>query len=278
MVPTSQTSPISHGIEAASDMLTHPRPVCSIAMRAYTRSGLIDIEDSMGQTISISTADGDFSAYVARPAAEPAPVVIVLHEVFGVNDDMRATCAELADHGFIAICPDLFWRQERGVDLSAWSEEEWQKGLALYMAYDRDAGVGDVAATVAAARTIDGASGKVGVMGFCLGGLMTYLVAARHDIDAAVAYHGGDTERYLDEAGAITAPLLMHLADEDEFISKEAQAAIKAALANVPTATVYGYAGCSHAFARHNGAHYDAEAAALANGRTWAFLAEQLGA
>jgi carboxymethylenebutenolidase len=231
----------------------------------------------MSQVINIPTEGGEFAAYVARPAKASAPVVVILHEVFGVNEDMRQTCLELADRGFIAIAPELFWRQERGVDLNTWSEEEWKKGLALYTAYDRDTGVRDVLATMRAAQSLEGASGKVGVMGFCLGGLMTYLTAARHTVDAAVAYHGGDTENYLGEARGIMAPLLMHLAEEDEFISQDAQARIKAALADVPSAKIYSYPDCNHAFARHTGAHYDAKAAALANRRTSAFLAEYLG-
>jgi carboxymethylenebutenolidase len=230
----------------------------------------------MDQTITLQTEGGEFSAFVARPTNTPAPVVVVLHEIFGVNEDIRQTCRELAGQGFNALAPDLFWRQERGVDLNTWSDAEWKKGLALYTAYDRDIGVRDVVATVRAAEQLEGASGKVGVMGFCLGGLMTYLTAARHNLDAAVAYHGGDTENYLGEAKGITARLLMHLAEEDEFISKDAQARIKAALADVPSAQVHSYPGCNHAFARHTGTHYDAAAAALANGRSWAFFAEHL--
>jgi len=236
----------------------------------------------VNQTINILTEGGEFSAYVARPTKTPAPAVVVLHEVFGVNEDIRQTCRELAAEGFLAIAPDLFWRQERGVDLNAWSDAEWKKGLALYTAYDRDTGVRDVLATMRAAERLDGSSGKVGIMGFCLGGLMTYLTAARHHVMAAVAYHGGETENYLDEARGITEPLLMHLAEEDEFISKDAQARIKAALApppnaTVPNATIYSYPGQNHAFARHTGTHYNASAAALANGRTRAFLAAHLG-
>jgi carboxymethylenebutenolidase len=231
----------------------------------------------VSQTINILTEGGEFSAYVTRPAKTPAPAVVVLHEAFGVNEDIRQTCRELAAQGFIAIAPELFWRQERGVDLNAWSEAEWKKGLALYTAYDRDAGVRDVLATVRAAERLDGSNGRVGVMGFCLGGLMTYLTAARHNLAAAVAYHGGETDKYLDEARGITEPLLMHLAEEDEFISKDAQASIKAALAPLPNTTVYSYPGQNHAFARHTGTHYNAAAANLANGRTWAFLAAQLG-
>jgi hypothetical protein len=106
--------------------------------------------------------------------------------------------------------------------------------------------------------------------------LMSYLTAARETVDAAVAYHGGDTEKYLDEADKITAPMLMHLAEEDEFISKEAQAKIKATLSDKPNVVIYSYPGCNHAFARHTGAHYNAAAAAKANGRTWQFLTDHL--
>ena len=218
----------------------------------------------MKDRITIEGRDGAFGAYMARPKALPAPAVVVLQEIFGVNMDMRETCDELAAQGFIAVCPDLFWRQEPGLDLNHWSDAEWKKGLALYAAYDRDKGVGDIVDTAHAAGQLEGASGKVGVMGFCLGGLMTFLTAAREKIDAAVAYHGGDTEKYLDEADKITAPLLMHLAEEDEFISKEAQTKIKTALSNKPNVEIYTYPGCNHAFARHTGTHYNAAAAAKA--------------
>ena len=105
---------------------------------------------------------------------------------------------------------------------------------------------------------------------------MTFLAAVRYEVDAAVVYHGGDTEKYLDEVDGLNASLLMHLAEEDEFISKPAQGEIKAALAGKPNVTVYSYPGQHHAFARHDGAHYDASAAALANGRTHEFLNREL--
>ena len=230
----------------------------------------------MKDRITIKGRDGAFGAYMARPKTLPTPAVVVLQEIFGVNKDMRETCDELAAHGFIAVCPDLFWRQEPGLDLNHWSDAEWKKGLALYAAYDRDKGVYDIGDTALAAGQLDGGSGKIGVMGFCLGGLMTFLTAAREKIDAAVAYHGGDTEKYLDEADKITAPMLMHLAEEDEFISKEAQTKIKAALSNKPNVEIYSYPGCKHAFARHTGTHYNAAAATKANGRTWQFLHDHL--
>ena len=230
----------------------------------------------MKDRITIQGRAGAFGAYISRPKTLPAPAVVVLHEVFGVNADIRKTCDELADQGFIAVAPDLFWRQEPGVDLSVTSEPDWQHGLRLYQAYDRDAGARDVKDTANVVAKLSECSGKVAVMGFCLGGLMTFITAARYGADAAVAYHGGDTEKYLGEVNGLNAPLLMHLAEEDEFISKSAQAEIKTALAGKPKATVYSYPGQRHAFARHNGTHYNAAAAALANGRTSEFLHQQL--
>ncbi|MGB8524478.1 MAG: dienelactone hydrolase family protein [Candidatus Acidiferrales bacterium] len=230
----------------------------------------------MNDRITIEGRDGTFGAYISRPKALPAPAVAVLHEVFGVNADIRKTCDELAEHGFIAVAPDLFWRQEPGVDLSVTSEPDWQHGLRLYQAYDRDAGAKDVKDTANAVAKLPECTGRVAVLGYCLGGLMTFLTAARYGADAAVVYHGGDTEKYLGEVGSLNAPLLMHLAEEDEFISKAAQAEIKSALAGKPNATVYSYPGQHHAFSRHNGAHYNAEAAATANGRTWQFLSDRL--
>lgn len=230
----------------------------------------------MTSEIEIPGHGGAFRAHVAWPQTLPAPAVVVLHEVFGVNADIRQTCADLAARGYIAVAPHLFWRQEQGVDLSVTDPKDWEHGLALYMAYDRERGVEDVRDTVQAARALDGSTGKAAVMGYCLGGLMTWLTAARHDVDAAVAYHGGDTEKYLDEAAGVTAPLIMHLAGEDEFISKPAMADITRVVGALPNATVWSYAGQNHAFSRHGGTHYDAASAALANGRTWDFLARTL--
>jgi carboxymethylenebutenolidase len=222
--------------------------------------------------ITIKERDGAFNAYIARPTSLPAPAIVVLHEVFGVNADIRKTCGELAGEGFIAVAPDLFWRQEPGVELGVKSEPDWQHGLRLYQAYDRDVGVGDVRNTLDAVARLPDCTGKIAVQGYCFGALMTFLTAVRCRVDAAVAYHGADTEKYLGEVDNLHAPLLMHLGEEDEFISKAAQTQIKAALAGKPNATVYSYPGQHHAFARHNGAHYDAAAAALANGRTAEFL------
>lgn len=226
----------------------------------------------MGEYRDVEIGSASVSVYIDLPDSLPAPVVVVLHEVFGVNSDIRASCRELAHRGFIAIAPDLFWRQEPGLDLSHWTPSEWEKGLALYTAYDRDQGCSDIARVIQFARSMNESTGKVAVMGYCLGGLMTYLVSARHGADASVAYYPGSAEQYLSEAGAVTNSMLIHLAEEDEFISKAAQADIHKAFSTNLNVKIFSYAGCSHAFARHTGTHYDESAAALANGRTWTFL------
>jgi carboxymethylenebutenolidase len=232
----------------------------------------------MKDCIGIEGRDGSFNAYIVRPKTLPAPAVVVLQELFGVNADIRKHCDELAEQGFLAVAPDLFWRQEPGVDLSVTSEADWAHGLRLYGAYDRDAGATDVKDTVNAVRNLRECNGKVALLGYCLGALMVFLTAVRNSgVDAAVAYHGGDTEKYLGEVDGLRTPILMHLAEEDEFISRAAQTEIKAALAGKPNAMVYSYAGQRHAFTRHNGAHYDEASTTLANRRTIEFLRQHLG-
>ncbi|SFC02111.1 dienelactone hydrolase family protein [Massilia yuzhufengensis] len=231
----------------------------------------------MTEQLTVATPDGGFACHVARPTTPgPHPVVIVLQEIFGVNDGIRSIAADWAAKGYIAVCPDLFWRIEPGVYLSEAKEGDWTKAFALYQAYDRDKGVEDIALTINAARGLQDANGKVGVTGYCLGGLMTYLSAARTDADAFAAYYGGGTDGYLEEAENIGAPLLYHLAEEDEFISKDAQAKIRAALEGKDKVELYSYPGCNHAFARPGGNHYDDAAAKLAAGRTEAFFARTL--
>lgn len=230
----------------------------------------------MNERITITTTEGSFGAYVARPVQTPAAAIVVLQEIFGINADMRSHCDQLAAQGYIAVCPDLFWRLEPGVELTDRSEAEWARAMALYKAFDVDAGVRDIGATMEAARALDGASGKLGLMGFCAGGLLTFLAAARIGADAAVAYYGGGTNKYLEEFAKLATPLTMHLAQEDEYIPKPAQEAIIAAASALPQVQIFTYPGQNHAFARVHGKHYNAAAAELASERTGRFFATHL--
>jgi carboxymethylenebutenolidase len=229
------------------------------------------------QSLSIKTPDGDFSAYVARPAAESAPAIVVIQEIFGVNAVMRGIADDLAAQGYLAICPDLFWRIEPGIDITDQSEAEWAKAFELYTAFKVDKGIEDIAATIKTIRANPGCNGKVGAVGYCLGGLLSYLTAARTDIDAAVSYYGVGIDGKLDEATKIKAPILLHVAEKDQFVPAPAQAAMAKVLINGPRLSLYTYPGCDHAFARPGGEHFDAAAAKLANDRTSDFFAKTLG-
>jgi carboxymethylenebutenolidase len=231
----------------------------------------------MGERISIRTADGEFSAYVARPKAAKAPAVVVIQEIFGVNQVMRDITDGLAGQGYLAICPDLFWRIEPGIDITDKSEAEWKRAFELFNAFDVDAGVKDIQATITAIRADAGCTGKVGAVGFCLGGLLAFLTATRTDIDAAVSYYGVGIETRTPEAEKLAEPLLLHIAEEDQFVPKEAQAAILRDLKNHPQIEIHTYPGRDHAFAREGGEHYDAHDARLAGGRTLQFFQRTLG-
>jgi carboxymethylenebutenolidase len=229
-----------------------------------------------GETMTINTPDGDFTAYVARPAQSPAPAIVVIQEIFGVNAVMREIADTLAAAGYLAVCPDLFWRIEPGVDITDQSEAEWKKAFELYNAFDVDQGVRDIRTVIEKVRKDPGCNGKVGAVGYCLGGLLAFLTATRTDADACVSYYGVGIEARTGEADKLARPLLMHIAEEDQFVPKEAQALILKALGQHPQIRIHTYAGRDHAFARVGGEHYDAADAKTANDRTLAFFKTNL--
>ncbi|MDP3174157.1 MAG: dienelactone hydrolase family protein [Phenylobacterium sp.] len=231
----------------------------------------------MGETITITTEDGAFSAYLARPASTPAPAIIVLQEIFGVNAGLRQICDNLAGEGFLAVCPDLFWRLEPGIELTDQTPEDWKKAFALMNAFDVDQGMVDVAAVVDQVRDLDECSGKVGAVGFCLGGLLAFLTATRTDVDASVAYYGVGIENRTVEIEKLAQPLMMHIAEDDQFVPKEAQAIILQAMKNDQNIEIHTYPGRNHAFAREGGEHYNEADAKLAAGRTLSFFKTHLG-
>jgi carboxymethylenebutenolidase len=247
------------------------------ALVARDDKATADKETAMVERTTITTDDGSFSAYVARPHRCPAPAVVVIQEIFGVNQVMRDITDGLAAQGYLAICPDLFWRIEPGIDITDHSEAEWKRAFELFNAFDVEAGVGDIAATLDHIRKDAGCNGKVGAVGYCLGGQLAFLTATRTDADASVSYYGVGLENRVAEAEKLTHPLLVHIAEEDEFVPKPAQAVILAALKDHPQVEVHTYPGCNHAFAREGGAHYNPEAAKLANGRTLTFFQKNLG-
>jgi carboxymethylenebutenolidase len=227
-----------------------------------------------GEYRTIRTADGEFRAYVAGPDKANAPAVVVLQEIFGVNKVMRDITDGLAGQGFLAICPDLFWRIHPNLDITDQSKEEWDQALSLMNRFDVDAGVRDIQATIDAIRP--DSNGKVGTVGFCLGGLLAFLSATRTDTDAAISYYGVGLENRVGEKGNIKKPLMLHIADEDAFSSKAAQEVVVTALKDNPLVTIHIYPGRNHAFARPGGEHYDEADARLAAQRSLDFFRKTL--
>lgn len=230
----------------------------------------------MKKTINAKDGSGSFSAYVAMPAKTPAPAIVVIQEIFGVNADMRAKCDALAAQGYVAIAPDLFWRQEPNVDITDKSEAEWKKAFALFNGFDVNKGVEDLAATLETVRSMPECNGKAGAVGYCLGGKLAYLMAARTSIDAAVGYYGVALDTLLGESANIKNPLMLHMAELDKFVPAEARDKIVNHFKDNAVVTTHVYMGVDHAFARQNGEHYDGNAAKTANTRTDEFFAKNL--
>ena len=228
--------------------------------------------------IQIATLDGDgsFDAWCEEPAGTPRGAIIVIQEIFGVNPGIRQKCAKLAADGYLALAPDLFWRQEPGVELDPDNAEQFQRGVDLMMKLDQDQAIRDIEATIRAAREKMG-GGKVGAVGYCLGGRLAYKTAARTDIDASVGYYGVGIDGLLGEKHAIANPLLLHFAGKDHFVSAEAIAKIHEGLDDHPKVTIHEYADEDHGFATEMGARRSEESAQLADGRTAEFFAKYVG-
>ncbi|EKV26598.1 Dienelactone hydrolase family [Caenispirillum salinarum AK4] len=234
--------------------------------------------ETLGHMIHIPGRDGTFKAYFA-PAAhqDPAPCVLVCQEIFGINKEMWRICENLSQMGYSAICPDLFWRIDPGIELDPTNEQEMQKAFDLFGKFDIDKGLQDIQDTITHARTLKETTGKVGAIGYCLGGLLAYLTACRTDADCAVGYYGVNIDKYLDECKGITKPLMLHIAGNDEFVSKEQQETVIEGLQGNSHVTTYHYPGAPHAFARQTDAgHYKEDAATEANRRTEEFLLKHL--
>ena len=231
----------------------------------------------MGSLISIAALDGSgsFNAYRAEPQGKPRGAIVVIQEIFGVNRGIRMRCDRWAEAGYSAYALDLFWRVEPGVELDPDVPEQFQKALALMNQFDRDKGIADIEATIQKARAESG--GKVGVVGYCLGGLLGYLAATRTDADTSVGYYGVMIDNFLNESHCIARPLMLHFAEQDGFVPPETVAKIRAGLADNARVTIHEYAGVDHGFATEYGNRRREDAANLADGRTRDFFAEHVG-
>lgn len=232
----------------------------------------------MGTQIQINAKDGNgvFSGYLALPAAGEGPGLVLLQEIFGVNDTMRQIADYYAEEGYVVVVPDLFWRQEPGVELG-YDEASWQKAFGFFQGFDQDKGVEDIDAALSALKGLKECTGGAGVLGFCLGARMAYLAACRCDVDAAIGYYGMGMENHLDEADNIGGRLVLHFAEQDEYCPAAARNDIYAALESRDNVELYTYPGVDHAFARPGSEHYHKPSALIAHERSVAVLRKAIG-
>ena len=231
----------------------------------------------MSETVTITALSGDeeFTVYVARPAGSPKAAIVVIQEIFGVNAGIRRKCDRLAEDGYLAIAPDLFWRLEPKIELDPDVEPEFQRALDLMGKFDQDQGIRDIEATIKQVREAEKIA-KVGCVGYCLGGRLAYMTAARTDVDASVGYYGVGIDGLLDEKHAIAHPLMLHVPTEDGFVDKDTQKAMHEGLDDHPKVTLYDYEGLDHGFATEFGKRRSEEAAQLADKRTSEFFTQHL--
>lgn len=233
----------------------------------------------MSEMTAIPTleTDGNFGCYVARPDKAPKAAIIVIQEIFGVNSGIRAKCDDWARAGYLAYAPDLFWRIEPRVELDSDVPEQFNRAIEMMGKFDQDQGVRDIEAVIHAARKELGNHAKVGCVGYCLGGRLAFMTAARTDISASVGYYGVGLDNLLRESHAIAHPVMLHVAGADHFVPPEQQRAIHAGLDDHPKVVIHDYPGLDHGFAAHSGMRRHEEGAQLADSRTAAFFEQYLG-
>lgn len=237
----------------------------------------------MGKDVTIAGADGArFSAYIAEPQAAKAPGLVLLQYICGVNRVMRNIAEDFAARGFLVAVPDLFWRQEPNVQLvndpTSPLPDEQKRAMALNAGFDDDKAILDIVSTIHWLRASARCSGKVGALGYCLGGRMAYFVATRTDADCSIGYYGVNIEKHLDEAKQIKKPLMLHIGGRDPLSSDEGRAAIEKVLGSNPLVKLYVYPEAGHAFVHLPGPNHRVDDAETANARSLALLKECLGA
>jgi carboxymethylenebutenolidase len=210
------------------------------------------------ENVKLKLRDGEMGAHIAYPDQTPAGAIVAIMEIWGVNATMRQHAREFAEAGFVCLVPDLFWRQEPGVELSDKDPEHVRKAFDLYYEFDYDLGVRDMEDCVAYLRAIPEGNGRVGSVGYCLGGKLCYLMCCRTDVDCAVAYYGTYIEHNIREARNLHRPFMLHMAMKDRWVQAEVNDLLERRLSPNPLVTIHKYPDADHAFARHGGRTYRA--------------------
>ncbi len=230
-----------------------------------------------GQFIAITAADGFvFRAFRALPPSGAGPVLLVQQELFGINGQIRAVCDRFAEEGYVVLAPDLFARIEPDVDLG-YGEADFQKAMSLYGRFDEAQALSDIGDTIRAARAMPECTGRIGTIGYCLGGKLVVPTAARYGLDCAVSYYGVGIENYLEEAKNIRCPLIFHFAGLDRYAPNDVVERIRAAFADRGDVRIHVYPGVDHAFASPERPTFDKAAAAMAYSRSLGLMRRTLG-
>jgi carboxymethylenebutenolidase len=219
---------------------------------------------------------GKFKAYVALPRGGKGPGLVLLQEIFGINAAMRHIADSFAEEGYVAVVPDLFWRIKPGIDLG-YTEADFAKAFEYYRQFDVNKSIKDIAATIKAMRGMKAVTGGIGAAGYCLGGLLAYLTAARTRVDCAIGYYGVGIEAALKEAKSIKCPLVLHFAGNDKYVPMSAVEKIRAAFRRRDDVEIYVYPGVDHGFTNKERPAYHKESAMMAHSRTIALLRRGLG-
>jgi carboxymethylenebutenolidase len=206
--------------------------------------------------IKVPLRDGAMSAYVAIPDRTPAGAIIAIMEIWGVNDTMRYHAREFAEAGYVCLVPDLFWRQEPDVELSDGNSADIAKAFDLYYDFDYDLSIRDMEDIRNYLKTLPECNGKIGAVGYCLGGKLCYLMCCRTEIDCAVAYYGTYIEHNIREAPKLHRPFMLHMAMKDRWVQAEVNDLLMRRLSPNQLVEIHQYPAADHAFARHGGKTY----------------------
>ena len=204
----------------------------------------------MGQRINIAATDssGEFGAYVSPLPAKPGPGIVMLHEILGITPWIEEVADQFAARGYCVIAPDMFWRLEPNFVADYRIPEQRGKGLRFRGEINQDRAVEDIAAVIDTLKALPECNGRIAVVGYCMGGTLTYLSAARLNPDAAVVYYGTEVHRFLDEGPDISCPTIFHAGDHDHHVPLELLNEIRDALEHLPGITFHVY-DADHAFA-----------------------------
>ena len=230
-----------------------------------------------GQYFTVNAAEGgQFRAYVAKPEKGSGPGLLVIQEIFGVNQHIRDVCDRYAEEGYVAMAPDIFWRMEPNVELGQ-TEQEFAKAFDFYGRFDVEKGMSDITQSIKTLRALPECKGKVGSVGYCLGGFLSYLTASRTDVDVAVCYYGVGIEKALGEASKIKCPVVMHFAELDKFAPPAAVEQIRGHFKDRTDVEIYRYPSADHAFNREGGMHFHKPSALMAYSRSLAAMRKAMG-